>query len=290
MWIVFRVFWPNFGQKRSHHVMDAACPTEVVELSVPKSQTAIAAILLRRAQISRKIPRKSAIFAWNAQNEIVIASDGNSQLEIRNRNRKNDAISVHRGCRTLSSETHVHLPQNLLSLFGKMPRLLARLSSQTWLFQTWLFASFTWKCPVASICAPLLGLPWLQKCIWSSGWNLIWHLRYLMGNISKIWGVPGRKSIRSFGADFGANFGEIPDPPTFLFWKKEGEPPQKKKKKGFLIAEPLESLEKKRKTHKTKAYRKTKKGKQKKTRTGGSGFVCFEFRVLLRKLRSAERH
>ena len=23
--IIFGIFWPNFGQKRSHHVMDASC-------------------------------------------------------------------------------------------------------------------------------------------------------------------------------------------------------------------------------------------------------------------------
>ena len=27
--IIFAIFWPNFGQKRSHHVMDASCRTKI---------------------------------------------------------------------------------------------------------------------------------------------------------------------------------------------------------------------------------------------------------------------
>ena len=42
--------------------------------SAPKSQIAIPAIFLRRGQIARKFPRKSAIFARNSQNEIATLS------------------------------------------------------------------------------------------------------------------------------------------------------------------------------------------------------------------------
>ena len=35
--IIFGIFWPNFGQKRSHHVMDAFCLSQTFSTLGPKS-------------------------------------------------------------------------------------------------------------------------------------------------------------------------------------------------------------------------------------------------------------
>ena len=53
-------------------------------LTASTSHIAIAAIFLRRGQVAGEFPRKSAIFGRNSQNEIAIASDGNSQRFNRN--------------------------------------------------------------------------------------------------------------------------------------------------------------------------------------------------------------
>ena len=69
------------NQWRQMKICELGCG-EVEGLSAPKSQMAIAAIFHRRGQTEGKFRWKSAIFAWNSQNQIVIASDGSSHLEI----------------------------------------------------------------------------------------------------------------------------------------------------------------------------------------------------------------